>query len=203
MVATLATAVGAALATRGPLLAALHAERTDCYRLFHGATEGMPGLTLDRYNELLVLNTFREPPPGLLEELADVHAAVSEALPGVDLAPVYWCDRRRGAPGGGPAPALPAVHHSSELGLRYLIDVPGQGRDPGLFLDFRAARRWIRDHSAGRDVLNAFVSCCHPAPCATPSRARPRPCRPLTQPPPPSPVLHVRRGRGCGRRRSS
>jgi len=193
--------VGAALATRGPLLAALHAEQTDCYRLFHGATEGMPGLTLDRYNELLVLNTFREPPPGLLEELVGVHAAVSEALPGVNLAPIYWCDRRRGAPpGGGPAPALPRVHYASELGLRYLIDVPGQGRDPGLFLDFRAARRWIRDNSAGRDVLNTFVSRCNPSPRAATSPEHV--LRPLTQLACPT-VLHVRRGRGCGRWRSS
>lgn len=24
-------------------------EKTDCYRLFHGAVEGCPGLTVDRY----------------------------------------------------------------------------------------------------------------------------------------------------------
>jgi 23S rRNA (cytosine1962-C5)-methyltransferase len=153
----LTTAVSTALASRGSLLASLHAEQTDCYCLFHGAVEGMPGLTLDRYNELLLLNTFRDPPPSMLGELEDVRAAVSEALPGVRLSPVYWCDRRRGAPGGGPDPSLPASHYASELGLRYLIEAPAQGRDPWLYLDFRAARRWIRANSADRDVLNAFV----------------------------------------------
>lgn len=153
----LATSVSRALALRGDLLASLHAEQTDCYRLFHGAVEGMPGVTLDRYNELLLLNTFRDPPPSLLGELEDVRAAVSEALPDVHLSPVYWCDRRRGAPGGGPDPSLPASHYASELGLRYLIEAPAQGRDPWLYLDFRAARRWLRANSADRDVLNAFV----------------------------------------------
>lgn len=158
MAPSIAAAVQASIASRAPLIASLHAEQTDCYRLLHGAMEGLPGVTLDRYNRLLLLQTFREPPPGLLDDLADVHAAVSEAL-GLELEPVYWCDRRRGAPsGGGPAPLLPVGHTATELGLRYLIDAPPQGRDPGLYLDFRVARRWLRDNSAGRDVLNAFAS---------------------------------------------
>ncbi|MBK7767375.1 MAG: class I SAM-dependent rRNA methyltransferase, partial [Sulfuritalea sp.] len=33
----------------------LHAEQTDAYRLFHGSVEGHPGLTIDRYGELLLV----------------------------------------------------------------------------------------------------------------------------------------------------
>lgn len=39
----------AALAAREPLMRKLMEEKTDCYRLFHGAVEGCPGLTVDRY----------------------------------------------------------------------------------------------------------------------------------------------------------
>lgn len=39
----------AALAARLPLMRRLAEEETDCYRLFHGAVEGCPGLTIDRY----------------------------------------------------------------------------------------------------------------------------------------------------------
>ena len=49
----------AARGRRHDLLAAL--PQTDCYRLLHGAVEGWPGLTVDRYGPLLVVQTFREP----------------------------------------------------------------------------------------------------------------------------------------------
>lgn len=37
------------MAAREPLMRKLLEEKTDCYRLFHGAVEGCPGLTVDRY----------------------------------------------------------------------------------------------------------------------------------------------------------
>ncbi|MCE6982926.1 SAM-dependent methyltransferase, partial [Pseudomonas frederiksbergensis] len=42
-------ALRAALDARLGLLAELHAQGTDCYRLFHGSQEGASGLTIDRY----------------------------------------------------------------------------------------------------------------------------------------------------------
>ena len=57
LAARLALSVGA----RTALLDSLHAEGTDCYRLLHGAVEGLPGLTVDRYGPLLVIQTFRSP----------------------------------------------------------------------------------------------------------------------------------------------
>ena len=50
-----------ALGRREGLLAALLSEGTDCYRLFHGVSEGIPGLTIDRYGALVLVQTFREP----------------------------------------------------------------------------------------------------------------------------------------------
>lgn len=32
----------------------LSEEKTDCYRLFHGAVEGCPGLTIDRYSTVRI-----------------------------------------------------------------------------------------------------------------------------------------------------
>ncbi len=40
-------ALRAALDQRQDLLAELHAQGTDCYRLFHGSQEGIGGLTID------------------------------------------------------------------------------------------------------------------------------------------------------------
>lgn len=50
MLSSFEASVRAAVQTRAAtLLPSFHAEGTDCYRLFHGAVEGSPGCTLDRY----------------------------------------------------------------------------------------------------------------------------------------------------------
>ncbi len=50
----------------------LHAEETDAYRLFHGTVEGSAGLTVDRYGDLLLVQSFHSPlPPAALAELED------------------------------------------------------------------------------------------------------------------------------------
>lgn len=160
--------IRAALAWRAStLLPSLHEEGTTCYRLFHGATEGAPGCTLDRYGDLLLWQTFREPPDISHEVLLPCLRALVEDETGVELTAVHWNarQRRQQSREGVPVPVapddlLPAGHAGSELGLQYLVDVPLPGRDPNLYLDFRAARRWLRANSSGRDVLNAFSYTC-------------------------------------------
>ena len=135
--------VRAALASRSQLVADCHAEGTDCYRLFHGAIEGAPGCTLDRYGDLLLWQTFRSPEDPPDELLPHLQAAVEDVL-GLSLTP-HWNDRRKGARDGqlapGAAELLAEDHMATELGLRYRIEMPPPGRDPLLYLDFRAARR--------------------------------------------------------------
>ena len=154
--------VRAALASRSQLVADCHAEGTDCYRLFHGAIEGAPGCTLDRYGDLLLWQTFRSPEDPPDELLPQLQAAVEDVL-GLSLTP-HWNDRRKGARDGqlapGAAELLAEDHMATELGLRYRIEMPPPGRDPLLYLDFRAARRWLAAHSDGLDVLNAFSFTC-------------------------------------------
>ncbi|MBL8459740.1 MAG: hypothetical protein JNM92_10295, partial [Zoogloea sp.] len=50
-----------ALDARRSLIAQLHAEGTDAYRLFHGTVEGRPGLTVDRYGSLILTQSFHGP----------------------------------------------------------------------------------------------------------------------------------------------
>jgi 23S rRNA (cytosine1962-C5)-methyltransferase len=153
-------AVSAALGRRVDLLDRLHAEDTDCYRLFHGATEGAAGVTVDRYGPLLLVQTFRDP----LEagELEAFHAACQAAV-GLPLVPVW--NHRGGAraavdfarwhdPGG------PVRGTGRELGLAIAVAGRHRGLDPLHFLDFRVARRWIRANAAGKDVLNLFAYTC-------------------------------------------
>ncbi|CAD5107898.1 class I SAM-dependent rRNA methyltransferase [Zestomonas carbonaria] len=162
-------ALRAALDARRPLLAELHEQGTDCYRLFHGSQEGAPGLTVDRYGPQLLVQSFHQPLER--DDLLSLHAIVGETL-GLDLLPVYN-DRSRGNsridrsdPVYQPEAAALEDLVGHEWGLKYRVRGRHPGQDPLLFLDLRNARGWIKAHSAGRSVLNLFAYTCGVGLCA-------------------------------------
>lgn len=145
--------VARALARRSGLLEDLAAEGTDCVRLVHGIAEGAPGLAVDRYGPVLLVQTWRAPlAPG---ELDAIVRAVEAVVPG--LSPVW---NHRGDGEGGSKGATPEAPVGRELGLTYDVRPRHRGQDPLLFLDFRAARRWVKAHAAGSEVLNLFAYTC-------------------------------------------
>lgn len=161
-------ALARAIERRGPWLAELPARGTDCVRLLSGSVEGCPGVTIDRYGPLLLIQTGRDPlPSGAPDELA---AIVTRAI-GWSLEPVwnhrpaFRADPRQTRRDGGfaryfEAPA--AVHDAIGLeeGLRFAVDPRHGGLDPLLFLDLRAGRRRVRAIASGRRVLNLFAYTC-------------------------------------------
>jgi 23S rRNA (cytosine1962-C5)-methyltransferase len=158
----LGEALTRAVAARAGLLDALHAEGTDCYRLLHGAVEGAPGLTVDRYGPLLLVQTFRAPLPD--GGLAALHDAAQAAL-GLPLVPVW--NHRGGARTArdfarfhAVDPAAEAFHTGHEVRLRLAVRARHRGLDPLHFLDFRMVRRWLQEHAAGAEVLNLFSYTC-------------------------------------------
>ncbi len=168
-------ALRAALAARQPLLAELHAQDTDCYRLIHGSQEGAAGLTVDRYGRQLLVQSFHRPlEREALQALIDIY---QEALAG-SLLPVYndrsqgnsRIDRSDPVYAAEPAALGELVGH--EWGLNYRVRARHAGQDPLLFLDLRNARGWIRRHSAGRSVLNLFAYTCGVGLCAAAGGAR-------------------------------
>ncbi len=149
-----------AIERRGELLAVLHGEDTDCYRLLHGVVEGAPGLTIDRYGPLLLLQTFRAPLPALTVEAL---ATVARAALGLPLQVV--CNHR----GEPPAPDFPWHQPAAEAlqpvlcreaSVRFRIQARHRGQDPWLFLDLRAGRRRLCELAPGRSVLNLFAYTC-------------------------------------------
>jgi 23S rRNA (cytosine1962-C5)-methyltransferase len=146
-----------ALARRAALLDALAAEGTDCVRLFHGVAEGRPGLTVDRYGPVLLVQTQAGRPAATPDEVTEL-ARVVETTLGVELA-LAWNVRGAGRDEQPPFEAEgPFV--GRELGLRYDVRPRHRGQDPLLFLDFRVARRRVRALAAGRSVLNLFAYTC-------------------------------------------
>lgn len=161
MPATLSGQLAAAFASRAELLKCLEAEHTDAYRVFHGSVEGQPGLTVDRYGDLLLVQSFHRP-----LETAQLDAVASfygDALPGLAL---IYNDRSR--PNSRIGNELPPDQEAVamqprvalEMGVKYRIQARHAGQDPWLFLDLRAGRRRIMQEAAGKSVLNLFAYTC-------------------------------------------
>lgn len=153
--------LAAAYTARADLLPQLHAEGTDAYRLFHGSVEGAPGLTVDRYGDLVLTQSFhRSLTPDEVAAIEDFYRAV---LPDAD---VIYNDRsqansRIGNPLAGEqkvAAHTPRIAH--EMGVAYRIQARHAGQDPWLFLDLRAGRRRVMREAAGKSVLNLFAYTC-------------------------------------------
>jgi len=153
--------LAAALEARQPLLDHLHAEQTDAYRLFHGSVEGQPGLTVDRYGDLLLVQSFHSPLDA--ENLSDLEAFYASEFP--DLALVVndrsHAHSRIANPLEPEALAIamqPRI--AREIGVNYRIQARHAGQDPWLFLDLRAARRRVMQEVPGKSLLNLFAYTC-------------------------------------------
>lgn len=138
--------------------AALHtAPDLDVYRLFHGHHDGIPGLDVDRFAQVVLMVQKREFP-------TRVTAAISARLGergDFDAIGLKTQERRSLDPGArdfrllaGTAPADPIVV-VQEGRLRFATE-PFHRESPGLFLDARPVRSWLLESSAERDVLNLF-----------------------------------------------
>ncbi len=119
-----------------------------CHRLLHGWGEGVPGLEIDRYGDAAVIEHSAELAP-LVGEIAPALAACH---------PFEVVTARARAFGAAPVALCGALDRRvvDEDGLRFSIDLARAG-NPGLYLDARPARAWIRAHSGGRRVLNLFA----------------------------------------------
>lgn len=150
-----------AFAARRELIEQLHAEGTNAYRLFHGSVENWPGVTVDRYNELLLIQSFHQSLDG--HDRAAIEDFYATALPG--LIAVYNDRSRTNSRISNPLPLevlaeAQKEREFSELGLRYLVQGRHSGQDPWLFLDMRAGRRRIMAEATGKSVLNLFAYTC-------------------------------------------
>jgi 23S rRNA (cytosine1962-C5)-methyltransferase len=173
LTASFASLLEKALESRKPLVEALGAEGTDCYRIFNGVSEGLPGLTIDRYGALLLAQTFRE--CLLTDEVKTLEECLRKALPG----PVSFAYNHRGKKAAEsfdkwhrPSPDALAEFECREGGLKYLIRARHRGIDPWLFLDLRAARRAVRCSSKDLSVLNLFSYTCGVGVCAAAGGAK-------------------------------
>jgi 23S rRNA (cytosine1962-C5)-methyltransferase len=143
-----------ALALREALPAAKHA---NALRLVNGESDGLPGLVVDRYADVLVaqflaagVERWRDPILDLLVEISGCEAIFERS--DAEVRKLEGLEPRVGfARGNRNASRCPII----EYGLNFRVDVE-QGQKTGFFLDQRENRQRVRSLAAGRDVLDGF-----------------------------------------------
>jgi len=134
------------------------AEDTNAYRVVCGEGDLLPGIVVDRYADVLVLQLstagadrlrdrllevlVEELHPSSILERSDIPARREEKLP-----------MRRGLLWGAAPPADVEVRES---GLRFWVQ-PESGQKTGFYLDQRENRVRLRQRASGRRVLNCFA----------------------------------------------
>lgn len=145
--------VAAALALRRRVVG----DDTDAYRLINGEGDGLPGVLVDRYGAVLVVQLLTAGAERLKPLLL---AALAE-----QLQPRAVVERSEGAvrkaEGLAPSTGLLAGELGdgepvSENGLRFTVQ-PGGGQKTGHFCDQRDNRARVRALAAGAHVLDAFA----------------------------------------------
>ena len=129
----------------------------DGLRLLSGDNEGLPGVTVDRYADFLVVHLVSAAWVPWCDALYDALEAVHH--------PMGIYEQRRFRPLSGEAPRGPAELRRgavapveivvSEGSFRFGVDVTAPV-STGLFPDLREGRRVVMRHAAGRRLLNLF-----------------------------------------------
>jgi 23S rRNA (cytosine1962-C5)-methyltransferase len=145
------------LTRAGALRRTVVADDTDAYRLVNGEGDGLPGVIVDVYADVVVLQLLTAGAERWRNDLVDAIRT--------SIAPASIYERSEGsvrtAEGlaaraeaiSGPAPEEMTVR---ENGRRFLVR-PGAGQKTGLFLDQRSNRAIIGTLARNRRVLDAFA----------------------------------------------
>jgi 23S rRNA (cytosine1962-C5)-methyltransferase len=133
-------------------------------RLFHGRGHCFPGyeqLIIDLLPPLVIIRLFEEHPVELLEQLDQFFQQLDDAVK-PDALVVQHRYRREDSVelrwnNGTVDPEQ--LLQVTELGLKYNVR-PLKNQNSGLFLDMREGRRWVRQNSQGKNILNLFAYTC-------------------------------------------
>ena len=161
MAESLTHKLAAALDARVSLVAELQKQATNAYRVFHGAVEGQPGLSVDRFGDVALIQTFHRALDLVeLEEIVEFYRSVDPNWL------VVYNDRSQSNSrvGNWLSSAAQEVAEEprqiQELGVNFRFTARHPGQDPWLFLDMRAGRRRVMQLAAGKTVLNLFAYTC-------------------------------------------
>ncbi len=129
-------------------------EQTNAFRLIHGEGDGLPGLIIDYYQKVAVVQAHSM---GMHRDRQWISEALQIVL-GEQLHAVFYKSQQTlNAPAVNEylfgMSAVP--HQILEYGHRFWVDWE-EGQKTGFFLDQRESRKRLADYSRGRNVLNTF-----------------------------------------------
>jgi 23S rRNA (cytosine1962-C5)-methyltransferase len=127
---------------------------TDAFRLLFGEGDGLPGIVVDIYGSCAIIVSYSS----ALGRVVGWVAAALAARPELTSVCERVTRRKDRASelrhlSGEPPPAVAMIR---EHGLLYEVDFVA-GQKTGLFLDHRDNRRYLRELSRGKRVLNLFA----------------------------------------------
>jgi 23S rRNA (cytosine1962-C5)-methyltransferase len=130
---------------------------TDALRLIHAESDSLPGLIVDRYRNVLVLQSLAAGVEHWREVIVDALVKVTGVADvfersDAEVRALEGLPQRVGAL-RGTVPDLPVVINENALNLK--VDIRN-GHKTGFYLDQRDNRSLVRQLASGREVLNCF-----------------------------------------------
>ncbi|MFH1598996.1 MAG: class I SAM-dependent rRNA methyltransferase [Pseudomonadota bacterium] len=140
-------------------------ETTDAWRVVHSEGDGLSGLVVDRYGDLLVVEFFSA---GAFRYREWVYAALREQFPGCRFYSFAEEHVQKQESFDFRAPPAPEPSLITEHGLKFRAS-PGSGHKTGFFADQRDNREFLARFTAGKRVLDI---CCNSGGFAIYAKAR-------------------------------
>jgi 23S rRNA (cytosine1962-C5)-methyltransferase len=142
------------------LRAAVQSQHTTAWRWIFGESDGLPGLTVDRYGAYAVVHTYADSVDVLIPLLAEALQA-EDGLEGILIRRRAAARDGENAPPGSKVERLwghwpPRDLVVAEHGLRFRANLFA-GQKTGLFLDHRDNRLTLQGLCAEKTVLNCFA----------------------------------------------
>ncbi|MGO3128102.1 MAG: class I SAM-dependent rRNA methyltransferase [Luteimonas sp.] len=127
---------------------------SDAWRVVHSEGDGLSGLVVDRYGDLLVVEFFSA---GMFRHREWIYEALTEQFPGCRFHSFAdeHVQKQESFDYRGSVPADPAI--ITEYGVRFRAD-PAGAHKTGFFADQRENREWLSRQVTGKRVLDL---CCN------------------------------------------
>jgi len=136
----------------------LPSEKTNAFRLIHGEGDGLPGLIIDYYADVAVMQAHSA---GMHNNREHIAHALKDLL-GDQLSSIYYKSRatlpgkiKDEQPDGYLLGMGLVPHIILEHGNKFFVDWES-GQKTGFFLDQRENRKLLGEFSSGKSVLNTF-----------------------------------------------
>lgn len=130
---------------------------TNALRLFNGFLEGLPPLTLDLFNDTLVVYDYSEAPVENHIFYKDVWKLCLDLIPSIRSVIIKIRntdnpEEKKGLLVFGEK----ATDRINEFEIRYAVDLQ-MNQDAGFYLDTRELRKWLIENTNGLSVMNTFA----------------------------------------------